>query len=216
MTVHHKLLRLDAASIKADDGDHHKFQGYASVFNGIDSYGDRIAPGAYAVTLKNRDRPVQLRWNHWGPVIGKWIVIEEDKTGLWVEGELTRGHSKADDAAALIRHGAISGLSIGYRVKSWEEHEDYNLLKEIELVEISVVEEPADNAARISDIKGAAYVASELKHFEAILREAGGFSNGEATAVVSGIVKLARGERGAKQATDEKAATALQSLIAGL
>lgn len=210
-----KLLRLDSTGIKADGEDHHRFTGYASVFNGIDSYGDRIAPGAYAKTLKTRERPVALRWNHWGPVIGKLISIEEDAQGLKVTGELTRGHSKADDAAALIRHGAVSGLSIGYRVISWEEHEDYNLLKEIELIEISVVEEPADNAARIADIKGAANAASDFKHFEAILRDAGGFSRNDACAVVSCIVKMARGDRGAGQATDG-AERAFRSILANL
>ena len=214
----HKLLSLDLAQVQMDGAEGAvRFSGYASVYGGIDSYGDRIAPGAYAETLVDRERAVALRWNHWGPVIGKWLEIKEDDTGLWVEGELTPGHSVAKDAAALIRHGAISGLSIGYRVRGYEEHDDYTLLTKIELIEISIVEEPADNAARIGDVKGAIYNAESLADYEAILREAGGFSRSDAAALVSGIKGLTHGERVAKEKTStEGAAQALRDLIAKL
>lgn len=211
----HKLLNLTAASVKMD-GEGYKFSGYASVFNGIDSYGDMIAPGAYKTTLADRERPVQMRWNHYGPVIGKWLSMSEDERGLKVEGELTPGHSVAEDAKALMNHGAVSGLSIGYRVRAAEEREGYSLLKEIELIEISVVEEPADNAARISDIKAAIYGAESYKEFEAILREVGGFTRSDATALVAGIKSVSHGERVAKQVASITAADRLQSIISKL
>lgn len=170
--MQHKLLTLDATAVKfADEGTSHAFAGYASVFNGIDSYGDMIAPGAYRKTLKNRERPVQMRWNHFGPVIGKWTALREDEKGLYVEGELTPGHSVAEDARALMKHGAVSGLSIGYRVVTSQQKEGHTLLKEIDLFEISVVEEPADNAARISEVKAAIDAAQSWKEIEAFLRE---------------------------------------------
>jgi HK97 family phage prohead protease len=211
----HKLINLTAGSVKMD-GEGYKFTGYASVFNGIDSYGDMIAPGAYRNTLAARERAVQMRWNHYGPVIGKWLSISEDDRGLKVEGELTPGHSVAEDAKALLNHGAVSGLSIGYRVLKQEQQSGYLLLKEIELIEISVVEEPADNAARISDIKAAIYGAETYKEFESILREAGGFSGSDATALVAGIKSLSHGERVAKQIASITAADRLQSIISKL
>ena len=204
-----KTLTLDCAGLKFDDGAR-RFSGYASVFNGIDSVGDTVLPGAYAATLKNRERPVAMRWNHFGPVIGKWLRMEEDETGLFVEGELTPGHSTAEDAYALLKHGAISGLSIGYRLPpgSWEANDKGRLLKAISLVEISVVEEPADNAARVADVKSAIDEADSLKEIEAVLREAGGFSRTDATALVSRIKSLSRGER-----VDEPQASDIVALI---
>jgi uncharacterized protein len=70
MKIERQLLNLKSARIKADDPG--RFSGYASVFGGVDSYGDTIAPGAFADTLAERDRTVKMRWNHFGPVIGKW------------------------------------------------------------------------------------------------------------------------------------------------
>ncbi len=200
-----KNLSLDSVQFKFADDKPGVFSGYASVFNGVDSYGDTIMPGAYKGTLEGRDRPIQLRWNHWGPVIGKWLSIEEDEIGLKVTGELTPGHSVADDAYALLKHGAVTGMSIGYRVKSAMDFPEENRreLKEIELIEISIVENPADNAAQISGVKSAINDAESLKEIESILRDVGRFSRADATALVARIKSLTHGERDAKKDTSE-------------
>ena len=191
-----KTLSLDAIEVKFDDEKRGVFSGYASKFGGVDSYGDTIVAGAYKKTLKKRERPVQLRWNHYGDVIGKWTRIEEDENGLYVEGELTPGHSKASDVYALLKHGAVTGLSIGYRpVQIRELGDGKRELKEIELIEISVVESPADNAAHIGDVKSVIDSAESLKEIESILRESGGFSRNDATALVARIKSLAHGDR---------------------
>mgnify|MGYP005605813073 FL=1 len=191
-----KTLSLDAIEVKFDDEKRGVFSGYASKFGGVDSYGDTIVAGAYKKTLKKRERPVQLRWNHYGDVIGKWTRIEEDENGLYVEGELTPGHSKASDVYALLKHGAVTGLSIGYRpVQIRELGDGKRELKEIDLIEISVVESPADNAAHIGDVKSVIDSAESLKEIESILRESGGFSRNDATALVARIKSLAHGDR---------------------
>ena len=198
-----KTLSLDLVGVKfADDG--RKFAGYASVFNGLDSYGDTILPGAYSKTIVERERPIAMRWNHHGPVIGKWLAVSEDEKGLYVEGELTPGHSVAEDAYASMKHGAVTGLSIGYRLPAGgsEKTENGRLLKQINLVEISIVEEPADNAARIADVKALDDIDT-FKEIEAILREAGGFSRSFATALVSRTKSLAHGERAENTDTSE-------------
>ena len=188
--MEHKLLTLSNTEFKFGNEGSLQFTGYASVFGGVDSYGDMIMPGAYAKTLENRERPVQLRWNHYGPVIGKYTEIYEDEKGLVVSGELTKGHSVAEDAAALLRHGAIDGLSIGYIARQAEQEGVIRKLTEIELFEISVVEEPADNAARISGVKAALQECESLKEIEAVLRNQNGFSQSESTAIVSAVKRV--------------------------
>lgn len=190
----HKLLNLNQSTLKFYEGKQGVFSGYASVFGGIDSYGDTIMPGAYEKTIADRDRPVQMRWNHYGEIIGKWTRMEEDDKGLYVEGELTPGHSKAQDVYASLMHGAISGMSIGYRPTKFEENISggYNL-SEIELIEVSIVESPADNGAHIERIKTAVQSAGSLKDYEDILRESG-FSKAGATLFISSLKRQAQGE----------------------
>lgn len=193
MEIEKKLLSSESIELKFDS-DTGVFEGYASVFNGVDSYGDTIMPGAYKKTLKSRDRAVKMRWNHFGPVIGKWVEMREDDKGLYVKGELTPGHSVAQDVQASLKHGAIDGLSIGfYPVKYKEDEDGKRTLSEIALVEISVVEEPADNAARITSVKADIEQAETLRDVEKILRDAG-FTKASAAALVSRVKSLSLGD----------------------
>jgi HK97 family phage prohead protease len=190
MKLQTKHIGLSNVELKLAESGGLAFSGYASKFGLVDSYGDTIQKGAYLKTLEKRERPIRLRWNHYGDVIGKWLKIVEDEKGLFVEGELTPGHSKAQDVYALLKHGAIDGLSIGYRVKAFEQiNEDRRLLKEIDLVEISVVEEPADLGATVGQVKANIEECESLKDCENILRDAG-LSRAEAVALVSRIKSI--------------------------
>lgn len=195
--MEHKQLSLAKCEVKMGAEGSLKFSGYASVFDGLDSYGDQIQAGAYKQTIADRERPIQLRWNHFGPVIGKFTEIYEDEKGLFVSGELTKGHSVAEDTAALLRHGAISGMSIGYSVRDSEQQGVVRVLKDIELFEISLVESPADNNAHVTSLKS----ATKLKDVELILRQKG-FSQKEATEIVATVKKI-HGEREEEKAKEQ-------------
>lgn len=200
-----KTLAAEAVQFKFEEARKGFFSGYASVFGGVDSYGDTILPGAYKKTLRKRSRPIQMRWNHFGPVIGKWLDAREDEIGLYVEGELTPGHSVAEDVYASMKHGAVTGLSIGYRPVQVTDHGNgHRDLKEIELIEISIVESPADLAAQIGDVKTAIDEITTLKQAEAFLRDGCGLSWAAATALVSQIksVALRDGEAEMKRQAD--------------
>lgn len=205
MAMIHKLLDAKSAQVKFDavSGE---FEGYASVFGGVDSYGDTIQPGAFAETLETRERTVKMRWNHFGPVIGKYIEIEEDDKGLFVKGQLTPGHSVAEDVKASLVHEAIDGLSIGFMLGDFEEKPDGGRnIKSVKLVEISIVEEPADLGAKITSIKSAIAEASRLCEIELILRDAG-LSRSESTALVSRVKAIAQVDFEQKRSSDDIAA----------
>ena len=190
----YKHLTIEEAGLtvvepEAEKSDPLSVTGYGSTFGGKpDAYGDVIAPGAYAETLKQwnagKHGPLQIYWNH-NPdqVIGKWISLSEDKKGLLVQGELTPGHAKAADVAASLKHGAVSGLSIGYRPKKITKLAGgINQLDELELRELSIVSRPANNHARITAMKSVADLVTD-REFEAFLRENCGLSRTEATAL---------------------------------
>jgi uncharacterized protein len=202
-----KRLALSALELKFA-GEDMTFSGYASVFGGVDSYGDTIAPQAYdkTIDLESRDRPVRMRWNHYGPVIGKWTSLHVDDKGLFVQGQLTPGHSTAVDVYASLKHGSIDGMSIGYMpIRSKQLSDNRRLLEEIDLIEISVVEEPADLGARVDAIKSALAYCKSLKEIENLLRDASGYSKTDATALVSRIRALALGEQVAAEKAQQEA-----------
>ena len=214
MQMQHKLLQIDQIDVKFTSDEEGIFSGYASVFGGVDAYGDTIIAGAYKNTLENRKRPVQMRWNHYGDVIGKWLKIEENEKGLYVEGSLTPNHSLAQDVYASLKHGSIGGLSIGYRVVRGVENEKGGMdLYEIDLVEISVVESPADIAAQIDEVKSNIKTAESLKEIEAILRDAGNFSRSDATALIARIKAIALGEQEQNTSAQDELKAALLANI---
>lgn len=213
-----KFFELADAEVKFSSAKAGYFSGYASKFNGTDAYGDTIAPGAYKNTIASRSTPIQLKWNHRGPVIGKWISAVEDEKGLFVEGELTPGHSVAEDVYASLKHGAVTGLSIGYRIPDGgaEKSDGGRLLKSIDLIEISIVESPADMHAQINSVKSALEECEALKDIEAILRDAGGFSRADACALVARIKSLGLSDSVPQKKVSFAHLLALQASIATL
>ena len=145
-------FNLELKSIDVEGG----FAGYASVFDIVDNQRDVILRGAFAETLKRRPEDVKLLWQHQqDEPIGVFERLFEDARGLYVEGRLLLDVARAKAAYALIKAGAISGLSIGYSPVRY--HIDSNngirFLKEVDLWEISLVTFPANEGASVTVIK---------------------------------------------------------------
>jgi HK97 family phage prohead protease len=135
------------------------FEGYASLFGVADLGKDIVMPGAFAETLKKRDASaVRLLWQH-DPAtpIGRWLSIEEDRRGLRVRGKLNLAVERARDIHALMREGAVDGLSIGFRVDRAraERPTGVRRLEQLDLWEISVVTFPMLPGARVETVKQA-------------------------------------------------------------
>jgi uncharacterized protein len=128
-----------------------RFSGYASVFNQIDGGGDMVMPGAFRDSLKRRRDTIRLLFQH-DPKepVGTWQTLEEDATGLWVEGRLTDGVPRADALRRLIKEGALDGLSIGFKTQRATRDGSHRKLWQIELFEVSIVTFPMMEAARIA------------------------------------------------------------------
>jgi HK97 family phage prohead protease len=122
-----------------------------------------------------------------GRVIGKWVDLNEDDNGLIAKGMFTPGNRDAQDARASAKFGAIDGLSIGFRIPeggSEKKDDGGRIIKEIDLVEISLVTFPADSEARVELAKNEIIDVNTIKDAEHILRESG-WSRSMATAFVS-------------------------------
>jgi HK97 family phage prohead protease len=136
------------------------FEGYASLFGIADLGKDVVMPGAFADSLKKRKAgDIRLLWQH-DPAepIGRWIAIEEDRRGLRVRGKLNLAVGRAKDAHALMRDGAVDGLSIGFRVERARAERPTGLrrLEKLDLWEISIVTFPMLPGARVESIKRSA------------------------------------------------------------
>lgn len=193
-------------------GEAFQFEGYASVWGRVDSYGDTVLKGAFLESIEKERMPLMFYGHNPNNVIGKWVKMEEDDRGLYVVGELTPGHTEAKNIEALMRHGAISGLSIGgYTVDSEEKEGTGRVIKEFDLLEISLVSMPAEDEARVNpaSFKSRLNEADTIKDIEALLRDAAGLSRSNATAIVAKLrVILQRDADSKGKGKDELAALA--------
>jgi len=146
--------KYTSLSSLTETGEIGRLKGYASRFGEPDQAGDVVVEGAFAASLdrlKDAGRSVKFLWQH-DPVkpIGIWRQVLENKTGLWVSGEVLTDLQLGNEAALLMQAGAIDGLSIGYRVVRAEPNRETggrNLL-EIDLWEVSLVTFPMLPSAR--------------------------------------------------------------------
>ena len=164
------------------------FEGYASVYGGVDSYGDTISAYAYTATLDRHKaagtRPAMLFSHDPAQPIGVWQDMREDGRGLRVKGKLTLAVDRAREAHALMMDNAL-GLSIGYTVDHWEPgaKPGQRILKAVTLYEVSLVAMAADSAARIVAVKEA---FPTIRDFEEYARDALHLSAREAKKLASG------------------------------
>lgn len=118
-----------------------RFAGYAAVFDRVDRGGDVIRRGAFAraeARFADGER-LPVLWGHdRARPIGRVETLAEDAQGLRIVGRLT--------AAVPVVAGA--GLSFGYRIRRLTEGTNRELL-DLDLVEVSVVNEPMQPLARV-------------------------------------------------------------------
>lgn len=152
--------RLDMPLTIKAVSDNGEFEGYGSVFGVKDAYSDIVVPGAFQKSLdtwREKGRLPALLWQHnMSEPIGIYAEMREDATGLYLKGRLLIDDDPlAKRAHAHMKAGSLSGLSIGYILNDYEYDKEKGafLLKEIDLWEVSLVTFPANDEARISDVK---------------------------------------------------------------
>lgn len=205
MTIHRKACAFEIKKEPDADG---QFEGYLSVFNNVDQGMDVIAPGAFTKSL-GAGRKVKLLWQHdTSQPIGVWDELREDDRGLFGKGRISKDVARGAEAMALLKMGAIDGISIGYRTIQAEREGNGSVRKlvEVDLFEASLVTFPMNELATVTDIKS---IATE-RDFEAFLRDAG-FSRKEATAIALHGFKAIAGQRDAGQ--DDAASEGVKALF---
>lgn len=138
-------------------------EGYASTAD-IDRMGDVIPPAVWERGMENYlKNPIILAYHDHDDPCGRMTDHKVDNAGLWIKARI----SAAAEVFNLIRDGVLTAFSVGFRIKDAE----YNaaaevfLIKEVELIEISVVSVPA-NQNTLFSLSKAFENAEEYKQFK--------------------------------------------------
>ena len=124
-----------------------RIAGYAALFGVTDAGRDTILPGAFRETLRARRTPFPLYWQHHPEQRIGWVeTVGEDARGLRVIATVDNPMGRA---GRMLRAHKVSGLSFGYRARSFRHTPDGRELAAIDLFEVSVVTHPLQHGARV-------------------------------------------------------------------
>ena len=134
-----------------DDGS---ILGIAWPFAKADRIGDMIQKGAFAGT----SLPLPMLFGHdMNDPVGTWESAEEKADGLHLKGRLLFEEvTRAREVRALVRAGAVRGISIGFRTKkSINRPGGGRTIQALELLEASLVTIPMHPGAKVTSAKSA-------------------------------------------------------------
>lgn len=148
-----QVLHIDSMftkSMPADSEDQSIFiEGYANTVD-IDRAGDVILESAWAPGIKNYlKNPIVLAYHDHDDPIGRMVDYKVDAKGFWVRIRISPA---AEEVYNLIKDGVLTAFSVGLRVNdaTYDSMTDIFVIKEIELLEISVVSVPCNQESTFS------------------------------------------------------------------
>jgi HK97 family phage prohead protease len=186
--------------VKIAQNDDGTISGYGSVFGNVDSHRDIVAKGAFKSSLVeakagNGVWPAMLLQHGLGDEVdsqmpvGIWTDMDEDDTGLAVQGKLALKTQRGAECYELMKmtpRPALNGLSIGYVTKNFtlgsKQDKARRTLNAVDLKEVSLVVSPSNTMATIRSVKSE---LNTIREFENWLRDAGNFSIAQAKAIAA-------------------------------
>ena len=124
-------------------------EGYANSTS-VDRVGDVIPMTAWNKALENYlKNPIILAYHDHDDPIGRMIDHRVDEKGLWVKARIS---AAAEDVFNLVKDGVLTAFSVGFIIKDaiYDSITDLFIIKELELLEISVVAVPCNQDSTFS------------------------------------------------------------------
>lgn len=144
-------------SIELKDADvdlsKRQISGYAATWD-EDQVGDVIHKGAFKKTIAERKNAIKVMYNH-KELVGKPIEMWEDSVGLATTSEIA-DTTKGEDVLKLAKGGYLTEMSIQFNIPQRKSEFDSNGIRHIheaKLYEYGPVDFPANQAAKIVDVK---------------------------------------------------------------
>ena len=143
-----KILRLDNIFTKelptaSDAIESIYINGYAST-NEVDRAGDVIPASVWEAGMKNYlKNPVILAFHEHDDPVGRMTEHKVDEKGLWIKARIS---AAAEEVFNLVKDGVLTAFSVSFRVldAAYDSVTELFVVKELELLEISVVSVPCN------------------------------------------------------------------------
>ena len=131
---------------------------YLTTFGNSDVVNDIMAKGSLDSFIAKFDPqakklPMFYEHDHTS-IIGEWTDLKADEHGVVGTGVLYTETTKGSDVYKLMKRDAVSSVSIGFRSTDFEKNDNGGrTFNDIQLVETSVVLNPANDQAQVMSVK---------------------------------------------------------------
>ncbi|MNQ79416.1 Caudovirus prohead protease [compost metagenome] len=136
-----------------------EFTCYGNIFNVVDEAQEVTLPGCFTESIEHYKElgtmPIFLFDHDQYNVMGKWIEIEEDETGLLLKGKFNLENPEAQLKYIQLKNKDIQSFSIGYTCDEgdYEVRDGACYLKKVTLYEVSLVVFACNDRSLLIDIK---------------------------------------------------------------
>lgn len=177
--ISYKVLPYKISSMKEvsnQDGNFGVVRGYLAAFS-RDRGNDVIERGAFQKTIeehkRRQGRPIRMFLQHDShKIIGAFPIhlAFEDEKGLFAEGHINLDVQAGREAYSLAKQGVLTDFSIGYMTDDFSFEDDkenpgqtIRKIKSLDLLEASLVSEPMNMDAMMTELKKYNRLHGEMK-----------------------------------------------------
>lgn len=169
-----KAAPIDEFKVNKFDVERGEISAVVTSFKNYDVVNDRIMPGALDDFLKTFEPGLNMLFQHnRSEIIGRWENFKIRGNLVIGEGKIYPDVSKGADVMKLISYGNIGATSIGFKAEEYRYNDKNGVdYEKISLVEVSMVDAPANPKARLLAAK-ARDGEFDINEFQTFLRQAG-------------------------------------------
>ena len=194
----------------SDDSEFYVVEGIASD-NSIDRAYDIVKAGVVTASVEKYGMPKFFHQHKMDEPLGIFTEIKQVGDNTFVKAEIPKGVDEFDKIVKLVKMGAYGGFSIGFNTLDAEWEKEVRIIKEIELLEISLVTIPCNQNAVVTGAKSDNNEendmniedAKTLGDVEAVLKT--NYSAKDSKSIISKISELKQDERDAELEQAKKA-----------
>lgn len=157
MSLQYKSVSIDLGNFELSETG--EFSCYGSIFGEVDLANEVTTAQTFIESIekfKSRQTMPIFLWNHnEDQIIGKWLEMTIDDTGLLLKGKFNLEIEESKNRYLQLKSNEVNSFSIGYYVHPDDitTNGEIKTLNNVDLMEVSLVPFACNPAAMVIDVK---------------------------------------------------------------
>ncbi|NEX81760.1 HK97 family phage prohead protease [Aeromonas rivipollensis] len=170
MSLQYKSIDIDLDSFTLSETG--EFSCYGSIFDVVDLANEVTTEQTFIESIekfKSRQTMPIFLWNHQeDQIIGKWLEMTIDDTGLLLKGKFNLEIEESKNRYLQLKNNEVNSFSIGYYVHPDDItiNGEVKTLNNVDLMEVSLVPFACNPAAMVIDVKNQSHKNENIQNIQ--------------------------------------------------